>query len=179
MFRSRGFSLVEVMVAVIVISVGLLGIAKMQGLALSNTNTARLRSMAAIQAASLASAMHSNRQYWANNITTVTLGGGALASTEATLQASGITNIPAAVTQCLGITCTAPLLAAFDLARWAQSVTGLLPNAVATIGCPGIAGPNLPPSCTIQISWSEGAVAINQQEAGVLALPTYTLYVEP
>jgi len=36
------------------------------GALLSNTTTARLRSLAAIEAASLASAMHSNRQYWAN-----------------------------------------------------------------------------------------------------------------
>ena len=54
----RGFSLVEVMVAVIVICVGLLGIAKMQALALSNTTTSRLRALAAIEAAGLASAMN-------------------------------------------------------------------------------------------------------------------------
>src|SRR6201987_2468405 len=62
---SRGFSLVEVLVAVVVICTGLLGIAKLQALSLSNTSTARLRSLAALEAASLASAMHSNRQYWA------------------------------------------------------------------------------------------------------------------
>src|SRR5205823_9766606 len=59
--RSRGFSLVEVMVAVIVICVGLLGIAKLQALSLSNTTTSRLRALAAIQVASVAAAMHSNR----------------------------------------------------------------------------------------------------------------------
>src|SRR5262249_61998101 len=63
--RAGGFSLVEVMVAVVIICVGLLGIAKMQALALSSTTTSRLRALAAIQAAGLASAMHSNREYWA------------------------------------------------------------------------------------------------------------------
>jgi len=43
-----GFSLVEVMVAIVVICVGLLGVAKLQALALSNTTTARLRSLAAL-----------------------------------------------------------------------------------------------------------------------------------
>ena len=57
----QGFSLVEVMVAVVVICVGLLGIAKMQAMALSNTTMSRQRSLAAIEAASIASAMHSNR----------------------------------------------------------------------------------------------------------------------
>jgi len=63
--RARGFTLVEVMVAVIVICIGLLGIAKMQALALSNMTASRLRSLAAIEAASLAASMHSNRNYWA------------------------------------------------------------------------------------------------------------------
>ena len=62
--RSAGFSLVEVMVAVVVICVGLLGIAKMQAMSLSTTTTSRQRALAALQAASMASAMHSNRQYW-------------------------------------------------------------------------------------------------------------------
>ena len=44
--RTRGFSLVEVMVAVVVLCVGLLGVAHMQALALSNTTTARMRSLA-------------------------------------------------------------------------------------------------------------------------------------
>ena len=51
--------------AVVVICVGLLGIAKMQAMALSNTNMSRQRSLAAIEAASIAASMHSNRQYWA------------------------------------------------------------------------------------------------------------------
>ena len=62
--HARGFSLVEVMVAVVVICIGLLGIAKMQAMALSNTNMSRQRSLAAIEAASMASAMHSNQLYW-------------------------------------------------------------------------------------------------------------------
>src|SRR5690349_21912373 len=64
---AAGFSLVEVMVAVVVICVGLLGIAKMQALSLSNTTTSRQRALAAMQAASIASAMHSNREYWAGD----------------------------------------------------------------------------------------------------------------
>ena len=61
----NGFTIIEVMVALVVISIGLLGIAKMQALALASTSTSRLRSLAAIQAASLGSAMHANRAYWA------------------------------------------------------------------------------------------------------------------
>jgi type IV pilus assembly protein PilV len=192
--RCRGFSLIEVMVALIVICVGLLGIAKMQALSLSNSTTSRMRSLAAIEAASLASAMHSNRQYWANTPpTTVTVNPGVIASTDAALAAAAtadLTNLAA----CFGAPgttaqCAALPLAALDLARWSTSLNGLLPpppapTPMATISCPPIAGVNAPTSCTIQISWGEKAVAINQQETTAAAnaqfqVPTYTLYVEP
>jgi type IV pilus assembly protein PilV len=196
--RSRGFSLLEVMVSLIVICVGLLGIAKLQALSLSNTTTSRLRALAAIQAASMASAMHSNRQYWGNTppltvTVSETAAPAAIASTDAALQTQATTDITGTTasnpsTVCIGTVgggplCNALQLAAFDLARWSVSVAPLLPNATATISCPPIPGGG-PASCMIQISWSEKAVAINQQQAGAAANsqfqnPTYTLYVEP
>jgi type IV pilus assembly protein PilV len=185
--RTRGFSLIEVMVAVIVICVGMLGIAKMQALSVSNTTTARLRSLAAIEAASLASAMHSNRQYWANAVLpfNFALNAGVVASSDAALATQTATDqatVPDNV--CFGVQCTALQLAAFDVARWSTNLTGLLPNPTANISCPALAGVVAPPSCTITISWSEKAVAINQQEANAAAnaafqVPQYTLYVEP
>jgi len=195
--RQRGFSLIEVMVAVIVICVGLLGIAKMQALALSNTTTARLRSLAAIEAAGLAAAMHSNRLYWATTPPqTITVTGGNIVSTDgigaqAMADLAAVTwPLPAAGTGCVGTAngnpvCTVPLnLAAFDLALWSRSVSALLPNPVSTISCVFNPGANIPPSCTIQIAWQEQAVAANAQEANAAAnaafqTPTYTLYVEP
>src|SRR5579862_4613605 len=60
-----GFSLIEVMVAVVIICIGLLGIAKLQAMSLSNSTMSRQRAIAAIQAASLASSMHANRNFWA------------------------------------------------------------------------------------------------------------------
>jgi type IV pilus assembly protein PilV len=182
--RARGFSLVEVMVAVVVICVGLLGIAKMQALALSNTTTSRLRALAAIEAAGLAAAMHSNREYWAGtataapattnfNITTA----GQFASSDPVLQAAANGALP------IGLNLPDANLAAFDLARWGASLNALLPNPQATILCPPVVGAG-PQSCTIQIQWSEKAVGMTQQEAQNLAqgqfeLPSYLLYVEP
>jgi type IV pilus assembly protein PilV len=201
----RGFSLVEVMVAVVVICVGLLGIAKMQALALSNTTTSRLRALAAIEAAGLAAAMHSNREYWASgappastdfNTTTA----GQFASTDAALTAAangalpiGL-NTPDTIQTCVGAANPVAVcgggnvvnLAAFDLARWAASLNALLPNPQSTIQC--VVPVGAPPSCTILIKWSERAVSMNQQEAtqegnnpgaAQIELPSYLLYVEP
>ena len=190
--RSRGFSLMEVMVALIVICVGLLGIAKMQALSLSNSTTSRMRSLAAIEAASLASAMHSDRQYWANAApATVTVNPGVIASTDAALAAQATADL-GNLAACFGAPgttakCAALPLAALDLARWSTTLNGLLPpppapTPMATISCPPVAG--APTNCTIQISWGEKAVAVNQQATAAAAnaqfqVPTYTLYVEP
>jgi type IV pilus assembly protein PilV len=185
---SPGFSLIEVMVALVVICVGLLGIAKMQALALSNTTTSRMRSLAALEAASLAAAMHSNRQYWANTPpVSITLNVRAIASTDGALAAQAtadLGNLTACVGNNSGVAqCTAPNLAAYDLANWTNDLNNLLPNPTANIACPPVAGGNIPTSCTIQISWTERAIAANQQEAAVTTgqfeTPTYTLYVEP
>lgn len=199
--RARGFSLIEVMVSIVVICVGLLGIAKLQALSLSNTTTSRMRALAAIQAASIAASMHSNRQYWgATPPNAVTIAGGAITSTDAALQAAAgaanaatVCQSPAA-TVGSGPACTAVPFAAYDLARWSTSLTALLPNPQALITCPQVAGGAAPASCAITVCWTERAVGINQQEAtgatpcngqgaqqGAVGfqLPTYTLYVEP
>jgi type IV pilus assembly protein PilV len=193
--RIRGFSLVEVMVAVVVICVGLLGIAKMQSLSLSNMTTSRLRSLAAFEAAGLAAAMHSNRDYWANTppntITVNPQAAPAIASSDAALAVQVTTDL-GNLNACVGTAGGGPAcptgenLAAYDLARWVTSVQGLLPNPTAAISCPPGVGA-VPTSCTIQISWGETAVAITTQEAqyqaanniGQFERPAYVLYVEP
>jgi type IV pilus assembly protein PilV len=184
------------MVALVVICVGLLGIAKLQALALSNTGTARLRSLAALEAASLAAAMHSNRQYWANTPpTTVTVTPNAapapptIVSSDAAMGAAATADLgaafPALPQTCIGnaasgAVCPAVNLAAFDVAWWLTSLNNLLPNPGATINCSNAA----PAACTIQITWTENAVAVNAQQSNApnaqqFQTPTYTLYVEP
>jgi len=190
--RMRGFSLVEIMVAVVVICVGLLGIAKMQALAVSNTATARMRAMAAFQAASLASIMHSNRNYWAsaaavaNSPMTITILAGA---TNATITPAGFAQ---AIDPCMAYSVSpvaacppaangAALLAGMDVARWGQAMLGVLPNLTATINCQG---GQPPPSCTIQMQWTETTGAVSSSETAVAittqgAFDYYTLYVAP
>ena len=172
--RERGFSLVEVMVALIVMSVGLLGIAKMQAAALSNTAVASTRSLAAIEASSLASAMHANRGYWSSSVVATTI----------TLRGKTVTPNVAPVAGCVAASCTPAELAAYDLQEWTTAALQVLPpDYQATITCtPTVT----PPNCTIQIQWAEKSVAINkdgkpQAGADSLALnfPKYELYVEP
>ena len=175
--RAAGFSLVEVMVALVVVSVGLLGLAKMESLALSSTSVAGSRSIAAIQASSLAAAMHANPGYWAAGVapasTSISYIGGAL-----TISDTGL----ATVGTCLvaGTTSCAPgAMAAYDVQQWAAAVNGVLPGFLATITCTTTVG--IAVTCNIQIQWSENAVQGNSAQTNMAGLnqPTYILFVQP
>jgi type IV pilus assembly protein PilV len=169
--RSAGFSLIEVMVALVVCSIGLLGLAKMQSLAISSTSVAGSRSIAAIEASSLASAMHANPGYWAAG----------LAPAITTVSAAPANNFSAAAT-CLVAgagSCGPAAMAFYDLRLWAAALQTVLPGYLATITCTTTL--NVPVTCTIQIQWSENAVAGNVQQTNMAGLnqPTYTLFVQP
>lgn len=191
--RVGGFSLVEVMIALIVLSVGLLGIARMQSLAMSSTSIASQRALAALQAESLAASMHANRGYWTN---------GDPAGSSLTIQGTtftyttGFANLSAAgnpACTSTAVPCTPVQVAAHDLNVWVNGQGGLgglqrlLPGDNAIIAC----GTLTPLACTITISWAENATGVNAQQAATQAAnraagtqaslqnPTYTLYVEP
>lgn len=182
--RSTGFSLIEVLIALIVFAVGLLGIAKMEALALATTATSSRRAIAALEASSLANTMHLNRGFW---------GTGAASSLVVNISGGTVTNPPGGTTpDCevgAGAPCSNVALASYDLSVWASSLQALLPNDVATVTCNAAT----PLACSIQIQWSEQGVALNSAQAlsastpttetaGTSAAfqnPTYTLYVEP
>lgn len=60
--RQSGFSLVEVLVAMLIVSIGLLGIVALQSLALTNTGSSMERSQAVIQTYSYLEFLRANRE---------------------------------------------------------------------------------------------------------------------
>jgi type IV pilus assembly protein PilV len=187
----RGFSLVEVMVALIIICVGLLGIAKLEALMLSSTGTSRLRALVALQAASLADAMHANRDYWDGGSTYWVAANGALilAGAETTTGSTTSTawtgtNAPGpSPTTCLDSVCNSEQLAQYDLNLWGNDLAQVLKTSNTSIKCSTGVTTGLV-SCLISISWTENTVAANSQESTVGApaafqQQTYTLVVEP
>jgi len=176
-FRQHGFSLIEVLVALVIIGVGMLGIAKIQALSYASTGTAAQRSIAAILASSISSAMRANRAYWsvqaatAQQTITITNGSFTPAPTDAVLSSTPT---------CVSSSCTPQLLAAYDLHQWATALTGALPNSTGTINCYPPAATNYPVGCTILLTWSERSIGLNTQSQGTTMVgPDYTLYVEP
>jgi type IV pilus assembly protein PilV len=186
---ARGFSLLEVMVALCVLCVGLLGILKLEAAAVSSTSIAAKRSLAALEAASLAASMHVNRGYWTNgdaaNAIITVQGTTAVATSGAPNLAASLAAAPVCASN--PVPCPVTDMAAYDLSQWAQALQPLLKNYTAQVNC----GIFSPVSCTINIVWNETAVAINTQAAAQEAAneaanvsatfesPSYTLYVEP
>jgi len=181
---AAGFSIIEVMIALFVISIGLLGIAKLEASSIASTTVASRRSLAAIEAASMAATMHVNRGYWTQadaSGATITIQNGNVAVANGPILTAAV----AAAPNCASTTtpCTVERQAAYDLQQWAPALGAVLPNYVALVSC----GATTPVACTINIVWSESSVAINAQEAAAQAAnpnanfenPSYTLYVQP
>jgi type IV pilus assembly protein PilV len=189
--RACGFSLVEVLVGLMVISVGLLGVARVQALALSSTGKARTRSMVAFAASSLAATMSADRKYWAavqaDPAVSVTVTSATVSASDPDLQSppSG------------GCTASSPCTAAGQLAMqdlhdWAVSLQTLLPantSPTATVTCQIVEGN--PVTCAINIAWTENLVSTtyssnttssaqqNLQAVQKAEQTSYTLYTEP
>jgi type IV pilus assembly protein PilV len=177
--RSAGFSLIEVMVALVVTSIGLLGLAKMESLARSSTNVAGVRAIAALESASLAAAMHPHTGYWAAGKAPATVTVYFDSSAVLQISDSGLATVPAGGCVTVGTnSCTPGAMAAYDVQQWAADLKAVLPASLATIDCSTV---GFPVSCTVQIQWTENAVAANslQTNIGALAAPTYRLNVQP
>jgi len=178
--KQSGFAMLEVLVSIVVIMIGVLGIAGMQLLALGNTENARYQSIAAILTSGLVAQMQANPGYWSSNLTP---------ATPITLSGTTLTNGPVyGGTSCMGTVCTPTSVAAYDLKNWGAAMTNVanldgliyngtvLPAATSTIQCivthatASIAA--APTVCTITLSWMEKNAALSNStgtETGLLA----------
>lgn len=108
-FRQRGVSLIEVLISVLILGIGMLGIAAMQAKALQNNNSALERSQMVVQSYAILDAMRANL-------------------TEAR---AGAYNV--------GMTCTVPAggsLAANDLRDWITALHGSMgTTACGSVQC--------------------------------------------
>jgi type IV pilus assembly protein PilV len=145
-FSQVGFSLIEAMVSLVVVSVGMIGIASLYGQGLGASRTALYRTQAVNLTADMADRIRANRQGGAAY-------GGAAANNNC--DPGG------------GVNCTPPQMAAHDLFVWTNLVAQQLPNGVGVVQFAAA----VPPTYTIQVTWQEtGLGAVNYQM--VIGLPT-------
>ena len=172
-----GVSFIEVLVALVIISVGLLGIAKMQALAISSTRTSGVRSLIAVEGESLAAAMEANSVYWAQvagpvTTFTATVNGATVSSSDSTMAAS-TTNCTLA--SCVGASpqATGAPMAAYDLAQWGLALQNVVPTATGSVACSGS-----PVTCTIGVTWQETYTGMNAATQFTAAAQTVTQYYD-
>lgn len=148
--RQRGVSLIEVLMAVLIFSVGLIGLAGLLVMASRSNQAAYLRTQVTFLAGNMADRMRANP---------VGLWNGAYdgdAKADAKAKACGA-----------GAACTPAEVAARDRSAWATMLATALPDAKASIKCDsGSAGfkpsadqinmrPPYGGSCSMTVSWSE------------------------
>jgi type IV pilus assembly protein PilV len=138
----HGFTLLEVLIAVLVFSIGLLGVAGMVLASMRGTHTAQLHTQAIVQAQWIGDAMRANQ-------TGVMDGNYDIDPAPST----GSANCDAG--------CSAAQAATRDLQRWGSQLAQALPAGRGSINCelnpPQREGRDAFPAglCTIRITWSE------------------------
>jgi len=130
--KQQGFSLLEVLITLVILAIGLLGLAGLQATGLKNNLSAYHRTQATQLAYDIADRMRAN-------ISAI---------------GSYATNDPSAASTnaaCLevGAACTPTVMASHDLKEWSQAITSELPFGQATI-TPNIAGIH-----KISIQWDD------------------------
>ena len=138
MRRSAGFSLVESLVALVVLSIGMLGIAALYVESLRSGRTALVRTQAVTLAGDIADRIRANRAAEEAYEDAVTRD-----DTDADCEPGGGG-------------CTPADLAHHDKAVWLGEIEDALPGGTGTIDCDP---DTTPPTYTITVTWSEAGQA--------------------
>ncbi|CAG1773225.1 MAG: type IV pilus modification protein PilV [Dokdonella sp.] len=165
--RTRGFSLLEVLIALLIFSFGLLGVGGLMVLSVRTNHSAYLRTQASFLAQSMAERMRTNLGWITDYNGTYNAG-------------------TAGTDPCSGSICTPTQLVARDKALWSQQLVDSMPSGwTATILCnvtgapPSLAHRGAQPfdgQCAINMSWAEADLDRN---ASAPATQTFAWVFQP
>lgn len=152
---SRGVTLVEVLVSILVVSLGLLAMAAMQTSAMRYNKTSEMRAVATLLARDVADRIR------ANSIGGVPQGTYTLNTAYGSAVLSGAATLP----NCADTSsCTGAEMATRDLAEWRNSLWASLPGAAAWMVVNGTAAPM---TADLWIAWLDpGEVAATRADSG-------------
>lgn len=143
--RQRGAGLIEALVAILILSIGLLGMIGMQTAALKHEQTGWARSALATDISNLAERIRANANAQANAY--------AFANTysaeRTSIEADSTYLTPSK--NCRSVSCTEVELAAYDLLVWRQNLDQQLPGAVGMVAATGAKGVDL--RFKITVAW--------------------------
>jgi len=153
---SQGFTLIEVLIAILVLAIGLLGMASLTITSLQSNQGAYLRSQASLLSFDIVERMRANLAEATNNDSYV-LTASSVATTDPGCASSG---------------CTANQQAQLDLFQWRANLAGSIPGSTAVIS-------RTNNQYTITISWQESS-ALNRgtSQQNTAENLSYTLRVD-
>ena len=175
----RGFTLIELLVTLVIVSVGLLGMAKLQAAAVAESQVSRVRSLMTFQAESLSGMMSANRSYWGSSTGTKS-GFTVAAGTGAVVDTSSDGSMKSGGT-CTTGTCSPAQIAYYDASTWATAFSAQFPTGAAAVTC-STPSATVPTTCDIKLTWAEHYVAMNRATAAGTSSDTtlnMILHVQP
>jgi type IV pilus assembly protein PilV len=145
----RGFTLIEVLIAILVFSIGLIGLAGMMVVSVKTNHSAYLRTQAGHLAQAMADRIRSN-----------------LGQVNAYIGVYDPNTPPTNPCAAASIACPPAAIVTRDLSVWLGQVDALLPNAQAEIACNGaslgfgaqIGAAPYDGQCTIWLRWDESSL---------------------
>lgn len=149
---TQGFTLIEVLIALVILAVGLLGMATLTMTSLQSSQSAYLRSQASLLASDIIERMRANRAH--------------AVSSDDYEQSEGSTSPTAP--SCSA--CTPEQQAERDLAQWRAALENGIPGATAAIERTGN-------EYQISISWAESGTSLRNADNDEVS-PSFTLRVD-
>jgi type IV pilus assembly protein PilV len=162
--RQQGFSMLEVLIAVLVFSLGMIGLAGLLIFAIQSNHVAYLRTQATFLAHNMAARMSANPAgVWAGNYNVT---------------------YPVTGTATCDSGCNPAELASYDNQQWSTQLTTFLPNVTGQISCtaagltitPNAAQQDMRPpyggTCTMTLTWNEAGSAGGATQASIDASKT-------
>lgn len=143
--RQTGFSLIEVLVALLVLSIGLLGLAALQTTSLQYNTGSYHRTQATFLAYDIIDRMRVNSD--------------AIANADGTGYDQPVSTNVSSSTNCDATSCTSAQLALYDVNRWYNRIVATLPDAATT---PPTIDIDASKKVTITIRWMEHDVPLTQ-----------------
>ncbi len=177
---TAGFTLVELLVTLFIVSVGMLGLVKLEAAGVSESHVSRMRSLMTYQAESLAGLMRADRGYWASTGSTFTTfnysGSAPTFPTTANSSSADCTSS--------SVVCKPSEMAYADLKAWTDAFGTAFPGATLSIACSAASGgcasaTTTPASYDITLTWTEKTVASNRSSVGSTSTVSMVLHVQP
>lgn len=152
--RPRGFTLIEVLVALLVLSIGLLGLAALQTTSLKYNTDSYFRTQATLLAYDIIDRMRTNTTgLYAGNYDAAT-------SAAAAAKVSAYDACKASGCRCDVSTanCSTSSLATYDLGKWYEKISAVLPEGSTNLATVSRTASNM---VTITIQWKERDILKN------------------